>query len=356
MNEGVAVKRFEEGFAPFDFHVVPGPAVAQVLDASRSHVVDLVRRTYLDHHAGRTVNPDSYFLRFPDKPKARIIALPAFLDSGPPVAGIKWISSFPRNVESDLPRASAVLVLNDFATGYPVAILEGAGISAARTAASAALAARLLRPDGYRGTTTAIVGAGPIARAVCVYLREVGCAPDKYVVHDVSESSAKALTGFLETDLQQTARFASSLEEALAADTVVFATTAATPYVTQPFRPGQLVLNISLRDIAPEVILGADNIVDDVEHCLKADTSPHLAEQLSGSRSFVTGTLAEVLEHEVVVGGDAPLIFSPFGLGVLDLAVGAFVLRRSISGGTARRVPDFFHLTSRWGPALRSET
>ena len=42
------------------------------------------------------------------------------------------------------------------------------------------------------------------------------------------------------------------------------------------FKAGQVVLNISLRDIAPEIILNACNVFDDVEHCMKANTSPHL--------------------------------------------------------------------------------
>lgn len=181
----------------FDFDLVPGPAVQEILDADRSRVIDIVRQTYLTHHAGDTVNPDSYFLLFPDKPDARVIALPAFLGAGVQLAGIKWVSSFPANTALGIPRASAVLVLNDYRTGHPVAMLEGAGISAARTAASAAIAALILRPGGFAGTTTAIVGAGVIARAVCEYLHEAGCDPDRWLVHDIDEASGEALVGYL---------------------------------------------------------------------------------------------------------------------------------------------------------------
>ncbi|MEU9184724.1 hypothetical protein AB0D14_09185 [Streptomyces sp. NPDC048484] len=63
-------------------------------------------------------------------------------------------------------------------------------------------------------------------------------------------------------------------------DLVVFATVAGAPHITGPawFAHNPLVLHVSLRDLSPEIILSATNVVDDVEHCLKADASPHLAE------------------------------------------------------------------------------
>ncbi|MEU6590662.1 2,3-diaminopropionate biosynthesis protein SbnB [Streptomyces sp. NPDC046881] len=332
----------------FNFEIVAGGTVRDVLRDNRREVLDLVSRTYRIHEAGETVNPDSYFLRFPEKPDSRIIALPSFLGPEAGIAGIKWIASFPRNTESGTPRASAVLVLNDYATGYPIACLEAATISSARTAASAAVAATALRPEGHRGKTIAVVGAGVIARTICDYLHAADCVPDSWLVHDLHEPSGRALVEHLRSTRQAPVSFTTHLAEALAADTVVFATTALKPYVTTPFAPGQLVLHISLRDLAPEVVVGAQNILDDVDHCLKADTSPHLAEQATGSRDFVTGTLAGVLDGDVTLDAGRPVIFSPFGLGVLDLAVGAFVLEQARRDGTALQVPDFFGETRRW--------
>ncbi|MEU4203396.1 2,3-diaminopropionate biosynthesis protein SbnB [Streptomyces sp. NPDC039022] len=332
----------------FTFDVVPGDAVLNTLRSRRGDVLDIVARTYRSHEAGQTVNPDSCFLRFPEKPDSRIIALPAFIGADVELAGLKWISSFPRNTENGVPRASAVLVLNDYRTGYPVAVLEAAHISAARTAASAAVAATALRPGGYGGSRIAVVGGGVIARNICDYLQAAGCAPDAYLVHDLHEPSAQALAAHVRDTQRRPAAVTGDLGAALEAETVVFATTALEPYVHRPFGAGQVVLNISLRDLAPEVVLGAQNVFDDVEHCMKADTSPHLAEQLTGNREFVSGTLAGVLDEEVRLTADRPVIFSPFGLGVLDLAVGAYVLQQARADGTAVSVPDFFGETRRW--------
>ena len=115
------------------------------------------------------------------------------------------------------------------------------------------------------------------------------------------------------------------------------------------FEHNPLVLHVSLRDLAPEILLDATNIVDDVDHCLKADTSPHLVEQLTGSRDFLDGTLADVMTGRVAVPHDRPVIFSPFGLGVLDLAVGHFVYRQVARSGELQVVDEFFSELRRHG-------
>jgi ornithine cyclodeaminase len=108
-----------------------------------------------------------------------------------------------------------------------------------------------------------------------------------------------------------------------------------------------LVLNISLRDLSPEIILGSHNVVDDVAHVLNANTSPHLAEQRVGHRDFIAGTLGDVLAGELSLPSDRPIVFSPFGLGVLDLAVGHWVYQRASAFGAVKAIPDFFYEVDR---------
>jgi ornithine cyclodeaminase len=335
------------------FAVVPGAQVRRALRGREKEIVELVEATYRLHDAGDTVNPRSYFLRFPDRPRARIIALPASLGGPAPVDGLKWISSFPDNVASGLPRASAVLILNDPATGYPFACLESSVISATRTAASAAAAAGWLTRERPRPTRVGFIGTGLIARYVHTFLTATGWSFDEVGVHDLSADSAAGFRGYLE-QAGTAARISlhDSAESLIrGSDLVVFATVAGQPYVHDPawFDHAPVVLHVSLRDLAPEVLLTAFNLVDDVEHCLTADTSPHLVEQLTGGRDFLAGTLADVMAGRVRVPADRTVIFSPFGLGVLDLAVGRYVYDEIARAGELQLVDGFFAELTRYG-------
>ena len=335
------------------FSVISGAQVRQALHGREKQIIELVEATYRLHGAGDSVNPPSYFLRFPDRPSSRIIALPASIGGSVRVDGLKWISSFPENVPAGIPRASAVLILNDHDTGYPFACLESSIISATRTAASAALAADRLSRGRPRPTRVGFFGTGLIARYIHTYLAGTGFNFHDIGVHDQSPGSAAGFQGYLE-QTGATGRITQHHDaESLirSSDLVVFATIAGQPHITEPswFAHNPLVLHISLRDLSPEILLASTNIVDDVEHCLKAETSPHLAEKLSGNRNFLHGTLDDVMTGRVTIPTDRPVIFSPFGLGVLDLAVGKYVYDEIHRAGELHTIDDFFHERHRYG-------
>lgn len=141
-----------------------------LLEGQESEILDIVADAYRHHARGETSLPHSLFLRFPGNDENRIIALPAHLGTGATQsAGIKWIASFPQNIENGLDRASAIIVLNSMVTGRPKAVMEGSIISAKRTAASAALAARFLQNQEI--SVASIIGCGVINMEIVRFLR-----------------------------------------------------------------------------------------------------------------------------------------------------------------------------------------
>ncbi|HZP93969.1 MAG TPA: 2,3-diaminopropionate biosynthesis protein SbnB [Burkholderiales bacterium] len=262
----------------FELSIINGRAVSDIIRANRDECIEIVRKAYLAHADGCTVNPDSYFLRFPEKPDCRIIALPAYLGNGFDVAGLKWIASYPANIQRGFPRASAVLVLNSYDTGYPFAILESSIISAARTAASAALAAYWLNGRSRRAHALGIVGTGFIARYVYEFLIDTGWTIEEVRLYDRSpvESERFRTTAYRPGRHRMVTVVPDVAQLLKACDLIVFTTVASAPHVADAglFEHNPLVLHISLRDLAPEILLRSQNVVDDVEHVMKAGTSP----------------------------------------------------------------------------------
>lgn len=329
--------------------------ISALLAGREQEVMDTVGQAYRAHGVGQSSLPHSTFLRFPDDDSNRIIALTAFLGDGFQVAGMKWIASFPGNVERGMARASAVMVLNSCQTGYPEAILEGSLISADRTAASAALAARVFL-DGRPPEAAGFIGAGPINCSIARFLAAALPGIGRFHVFDLDPGHAarfarymrEASGGAAPVDIE----VAASLEAVLRSCPLVsFATTATRPHVEDlaPCPPGTMILHVSLRDLSPKVILSCDNVVNDVDHVIRAQTSIHLAEQLSGSHGFIRCTLAEILEGTAPprAEGIAVTVFSPFGLGVLDVAIGKFVLEHARSEGRGTEIRSFLPIYRR---------
>jgi ornithine cyclodeaminase len=331
--------------------LLTGSDVHDLLQGREDDVIAAVESAYLAHEAGRSHLPACEFLRFPDKDKERVIPLPAYLGAPFDVAGIKWIASFPDNVERGMERASASMILNSTETGRPQALVEASIISAKRTAGSAALAARHLHTppeSGEAAERASFVGCGLISFQTGLFLTAAFPELREITLYDLDPSRARQLADHLQAATDRTLEFniADSSDDALAAaPLVVFATTAVDPHVSslEACPPGSTILHISLRDLAPDVILRADNVVDDVDHVCQAETSVHRAEQQTGDREFIRGTLAQVVEGEAPPRPDdeRPTVFSPFGLGVLDLAVAHLTCSAAREQGRGRTIEDF---------------
>jgi len=326
-----------------------GPDIASLLQGKEREIINRIGEAYVIHGAGDSSLPHSVFVRFPNRKRERIIALPGYLGGNRNVAGIKWIASFPENHSRGISRASAVMVLNSMETGRPQAFMEGSIISAKRTAASAALACDKLHAPGDIDTL-GIIGCGLINREIVRYiasLRNIRSILSFDISADRAADWAESMRGIVgDIAIEHT----DAVSDLLARCPVVsFATTAVEPTINDLSMcpKAATLLHISLRDLTPEAILMGENVVDDVDHAMRAQTSTHLAEQLEGNRDFLHGTLARILTGEIPPRNhpDAISIFSPFGLGVLDLTLGNYAYGLAIEQEIGTKITSFFDAT-----------
>ena len=312
-----------------DLLIIGAPDVEAALRGREHDILDAVRKAYETHSRGASSLPHSSFLRFPDSDKDRIICLPAYLGDDYQLAGVKWIASVPDNVPKGIERASAVMILNDRETGRPTTVLEGSIVSKQRTAASAAMASKVLAAEAP--DTIGFVGCGPINVSVAAFLKATWPNTRKLLAFDLDPARAQAF-GETISEYFDAAEFsiAGSLDELMSTCPMVsFATTAINPYIDNldSSPENATILHVSLRDLKTGAILPNHNVVDDIDHVCRAGTSIFLAAEEAGNRDFVHADIGDILlgNKPVPERDGRPVVFSPFGLGVLDLAVADLV-------------------------------
>jgi len=321
--------------------------VTDVLSGRETEIIDLVADTYRLHDEGRTSLPHSTFLRFPEEHHARdrIIGLPAYRGGENPAAGMKWIASFPGNTAVGTERASAAILLNSLDHGRPVALVEGAVVSAKRTAASAALAAAELTAERPPASVL-LVGCGVVNLEILRFLAAALPGLTEAALYDTDPARAEEFAvRCQEAAPAVKAHPVTDLAAALGEHRLVsLATTAATPHLDlTACGPDTTVLHVSLRDLTAETILGAVNVVDDTDHVCRERTSLDLAQQVAGDRSFVAAEIGALLRGRTTLERtpERPVVYSPFGLGVLDIALAEYVREEAGRRGLGVRVDDF---------------
>lgn len=326
--------------------LLTGNEIDKLLHNRDKDILAIVQQAYQAHERGNTIMPPNAYLRFLNKEKERIIAKPAYLGEDFEVAGIKWIASFPENLAKNLERASATLVLNSVETGRPIAILESSIISAKRTAASAALAAQHLWAwDTVE--TVGLVGCGLINFETLRFLLSVYPDIKNVILHDLIPERAEIFKQkVLQLNPQLNIRLTNELNEVLKKSLIIsLATTAVNPHISSlsGCQNHAVILHISLRDLMPQVILNAYNVVDDIEQVCSNKTSLNLAEQQVGHRKFIRSTIGEILNGKRPKDNfeNSVSIFSPFGLGILDMAVAKLVSTFAQKQHLGTVIPDF---------------
>jgi ornithine cyclodeaminase len=102
--------------------------------------------------------------------------------------GFKYVNGHPKNTGSGRQTVTAFGVLCDVATGYPLLLSEMTMLTALRTAATSALAARVLAPEGAR--TMALIGNGAQAEFQAVAFKAI-TGVDRLRLYDIDADASR---------------------------------------------------------------------------------------------------------------------------------------------------------------------
>lgn len=157
------------------------------LNMPMTEVVQAVEEVFIEKGHGRVEMPPKPGIH--PLPDAFIHAMPAYVPKFG-AAGIKWVSGFPQNMPKKLPYITGLLILNDPATGFPISVMDCTWITAQRTGAASAVAAKYLaRPDSR---CVAILGCGVQGRSNWEALKTVLPKLDRVQAYDINPAIAKS--------------------------------------------------------------------------------------------------------------------------------------------------------------------
>lgn len=295
-------------------------------------LLDIIPRVTARLQSQEFAQPVKPYLRYKD-PVNRIIAMPAYVGGEFAVAGIKWIASFPGNTDRNLPRAHAVVVLNDADTGIPRAVINTALVSGIRTAAVSGAVIRNyldLRAESGRRYNFGIIGLGPIGRLhLEMILAAFPEAVDRVFVYDLRAERLHDLPEALRSKVTVCDDWQSVFRQS---DIFMTCTVSNTRYINErPLQPS-LHLNVSLRDYDKTFFGYADCVVvDNWEEVCRENTDIEMAHQQLGLQEEDVLTIIDVLCHDALKPfRDKVIMFNPMGMAVFDMAVGQHYYERAI--------------------------
>ncbi|HKQ15643.1 MAG TPA: ornithine cyclodeaminase family protein [Steroidobacteraceae bacterium] len=257
----------------------------------------------------------------------------------PALAVIKVNGNFPNNrVQHNLPTIQGFVALLDAERGCVLALLDSIEITARRTAAATALAAKYLaKPDSR---TLAMIGCGVQALYHVEALRDVASL-ETVVFCDPSDEAADAFAAHMRTLELDARRVADPKAAARGADIVVTVTTSTRSLLALgDVDPGTFVAGVgadnpSKHELAVDLMQASRVIVDSVTQASTMGDLHHAIAAGALQAKDVRGELADLVVGRVAgrSSGDERWLFDSTGLSIQDLAAAEMIYERARAAG-----------------------
>lgn len=315
--------------------------VASLLDMTA--VIEAVEQAHADLARGQgwDLGPVSVPV---DGSSALLVPMAASIPGGS--AGVKVLTDTPANPAQLLPRQQSTIVLVDTGTGACEAVLDGAAITAHRTAAASAVATKYLARNDAR--VIGLVGAGRLARAHLEAIRLVRPV-EQVLVWSRSAATSNALAAWAEATGLVVKVSEGPQEVVSASDIVCTLTPSPVPLVNGSwFRPGLHVNAVGApprpdhREIDTEGIRRSRVVVDSFA------VASHKAGELviplhegAITEAHFRDELGQVVvgQRPARTGADQVTLYKSVGLGIQDVATARLVVAGARRTGTGTDVP-----------------
>lgn len=235
-------------------------------------------------------------------------------------------ANFPGNPRDGLPTIQGIVYLCDATNGAPLAVMDSGAITALRTAAASAVAAKRLAPAGC--DSALICGCGAQAMAQVRALHAV-CQPKRWLAFDLDCDSSARFAAAAGAELGVTVTQAMDLAAAVDGSRIVVTCTTARRFFLAHgmVRPGSFIAAVGAdsedkQEIDPRLLAAAKVVTDLTAQAAAIGDLHHAIAEGLMTRDDVHAELAEIVAglKPGRTGEDEVFVFDSTGTGLQDVA------------------------------------
>lgn len=308
-----------------------------------NEVIEYAALALKEFSAERTITPIRASLPFASEQNTALI-MPSVAE-GLEALGLKVVTVAPHNKKIGKKTINGIVMLSDFQTGEPLALLEGSYLTMIRTGALSGVATKHLAR--HNAKTLCIIGTGEQAKGIAeavLAVRDI----EKFTLYNRTEEKAYAFAQYIQETFNKPAYVYTNPDEAISeADIIVTTTNASTPVFTEQLQKGVHVNAVgsfrpSMQELPSHAIATANKVVvESIEAALEetGDLQVPIKEGLF-KETGIHAELGQIISGEKLgrENDEEITIFKSVGLAVVDIIVAKYLYEKAVERGVGNMI------------------
>ncbi|HFU7089578.1 TPA: ornithine cyclodeaminase family protein [Bacillus cereus] len=293
--------------------------------------------------AERTITPIRGSLPFASEQNTALI-MPSVAE-GLEALGLKVVTVVPENKKIGKKTINGIVMLLDFQTGEPLALLEGSYLTMIRTGALSGVATKHLAR--HNAKTLCIIGTGEQAKGIAEAIFAVRNI-EKVILYNRTEEKAYAFARYIKEKFGKPAYVHTNANEAITeADIIVTTTNASTPVFSEKLKKGVHINAVgsfrpSMQELPSHAIASANKVVVESKEAALEETGDLQAPIQEGlfKASDIHAELGQIISGEKTgrENDEEITVFKSVGLAVVDIIVAKYLYERAMERGVGNRI------------------
>ncbi|MCP9280790.1 ornithine cyclodeaminase family protein [Bacillus wiedmannii] len=293
--------------------------------------------------AERTITPIRSSLPFANEQNTALI-MPSVAE-GLEALGLKVVTVVPENKKIGKKTINGIVMLSDFQTGEPLALLEGSYLTMIRTGALSGVATKHLAR--HNAKSLCIIGTGEQAKGIAEAVFAVRDI-EKVILYNRTEEKAYAFAQYIQEKFGKPAYVYTNANEAInEADIIVTTTNASTPVFSEKLQKGVHINAVgsfrpNMQELPSHAITGANKVVVESKEAALEETGDLLVPIKEGlfEASNIYAELGQIISGERAgrENDEEITVFKSVGLAVVDIIVAKYLYEKAVECGVGNRI------------------